>query len=151
MMKRVLMAVGMALAFSLSGCAVVDYAKQNPATAALAVKSGTLAFVEQVDPIQRRVERAKEVIVVVNFILDQMDSSTSATVSTLSSEVRSQIDWNDMDAYERLLLDSLIFSVESKLKERVGDGILGEDDKLVVRSVLEWAKEAAGMYAEGRA
>jgi len=150
MMKRVIMAVAMASAFTLSGCAVVDYAKQNPGTAALAVKSGTLAFVEQVDPIQRRVERAKEVIVVVNFILGQMDSSTSATVSTLSSEVRSQINWNDMDAYERLLLDSLIFSVESKLKERVGDGILGEDDKLVVRSVLEWAKEAAGMYTEGR-
>jgi len=67
----------------------------------------------------------------------------------LSSEVRSQINWNDMDAYERLLLDSLIFSVESKLEDRVGEGVLAEDEKLVVRSVLEWAKEAANMYAEG--
>ena len=148
MIKKLTLAL--AAAFALSGCAAVEFAKNNPGTASLAVKSGTLAFVEQVEPISRRVERAKEVIVVVNFILDQMDSSTSATVSTLSSEVRSQINWNDMDAYERLLLDSLIFSVESKLKERVGEGILAEDDKLVDRSVLEWAKEAANMYAKGR-
>jgi len=148
MMKKLALAI--AAAFALSGCAAVEFAKDNPGTASLAVKSGTLAFVEQIEPISRRIERAEEVIVVVNFILDQMDSSTSATVSTLSSEVRSQINWNDMDAYERLLLDSLIFSVESKLKERVGDGILAEDDKLVVRSVLEWAKEAANMYAKGR-
>ena len=133
----------------LSGCTAVQWAKDNPQTVALAVKSGTLAFVEQVDPVQRRIERAEEVIFVVNFILDQMDSSTSATVSTLSSEVRSQINWNDMDSYERLLLDSLIFSVESKLEDRVGEGVLAEDEKLVVRSVLEWAKEAANMYAEG--
>jgi len=139
-----------ALALSiLSGCTAVQFAKDNPETAALAVKSGTLAFVEQVEPLQRRVERAKEVIVVVDFILDQMDSSTSATVSKLSSEVRSQIDWNSLDAYERLLLDSLIFSVETKLEERVGDGILSEDDRLVVRTVLEWSKQAATMYAEG--
>jgi len=146
-MKKVIASI-LALTL-LSGCAAVQYAKDNPATASLAVKSGTLAFVEQVEPLQRRVERAKEVIVVVNFILDQMDNSTSATVSTLSSEVRSQINWNDMDAYERLLLDSLIFSVESKLEDRVGEGVLAEDEKLVVRSVLEWAKEAANMYAEG--
>jgi len=143
------LALVLVAAFALSGCAAVQYAKDNPATASLAVKSGTLAFVEQVEPIDRRVDRAKEVIVVVNFILDQMDSSTSATVSTLSSEVGSQINWNDMDAYKRLLLDSLIFSVESKLEDRVGEGVLAEDEKLVVRSVLEWAKEAANMYAEG--
>ena len=147
-MKKVIASI-LALTL-LSGCTAVQFAKDNPETASLAVKSGTLAFVEQIEPISRRIERAEEVIVVVNFILDQMDSSTSATVSTLSSEVRSQIDWNSLDAYERLLLDSLIFSVETKLKERVGEGILAEDDKLVVRSVLEWAKEAANMYAKGR-
>lgn len=140
----------LALAISiLSGCTAVQWAKDNPQAASLAVKSGTLAFVEQVEPISNRIERAKEVIVVVNFILQQMDNSTSATVSELSNEVRSQIDWNSLDAYERLLLDSLIFSVQVRLEERIGDGILSEDDKIVVRSVLLWAKEAARMYAEG--
>ena len=133
----------------LSGCTAVQWAKDNPQTAALAVKSGTLAFVEQVDPVQRRIERAEEVIFVVNFILDQMDTSTSATVSQLSKAVRDEIDWNSLDAYERLLLDSLIYSVQVRLEERVGEGVLGEEDKLVVRSVLEWSKQAANMYVEG--
>ena len=133
----------------LSGCTAVQWAKDNPETAALAVKSGTLAFVEQVDPVQRRIERAEEVIFVVNFILDQMDTSTSATVSQLSKAVRDEIDWNSLDAYERLLLDSLIYSVQVRLEERVGEGVLGEEDKLVVRSVLEWSKQAANMYVEG--
>ena len=133
----------------LSGCTAVQWAKDNPQTVALAVKSGTLAFVEQVDPVQRRIERAEEVIFVVNFILDQMDTSTSATVSQLSKAVRDEIDWNSLDAYERLLLDSLIYSVQVRLEERVGEGVLGEEDKLVVRSVLEWSKQAANMYVEG--
>ena len=133
----------------LSGCTAVQWAKDNPQTAALAVKSGTLAFVEQVDPVQRRIERAEEVIFVVNFILDQMDTSTSATVSQLSKAVRDEIDWNSLDAYERLLLDSLIYSVQVRLEERVGEGVLGEEDKLLVRSVLEWSKQAANMYVEG--
>ena len=133
----------------LSGCTAVQWAKDNPQTAALAVKSGTLAFVEQVDPVQRRIERAEEVIFVVNFILGQMDTSTSATVSQLSKAVRDEIDWNSLDAYERLLLDSLIYSVQVRLEERVGEGVLGEEDKLVVRSVLEWSKQAANMYVEG--
>ena len=133
----------------LSGCTAVQWAKDNPQTAALAVKAGTLAFVEQVDPVQRRINRAEEVIFVVNFILDQMDTSTSANVSQLSNAVRDEIDWNSLDAYERLLLDSLIYSVQFRLEERVGEGVLGEDDKLVVRSVLEWSKQAANMYVEG--
>ena len=133
----------------LSGCTAVQWAKDNPQTVALAVKSGTLAFVEQVDPVQRRIERAEEVIFVVNFILGQMDTSTSATVSQLSKAVRDEIDWNSLDAYERLLLDSLIYSVQVRLEERVGEGVLGEEDKLVVRSVLEWSKQAANMYVEG--
>ena len=133
----------------LSGCTAVQWAKDNPQTVALAVKSGTLAFVEQVDPVQRRIERAEEVIFVVNFVLDQMDTSTSATVSQLSKAVRDEIDWNSLDAYERLLLDSLIYSVQVRLEERVGEGVLGEEDKLVVRSVLEWSKQAANMYVEG--
>lgn len=132
----------------LSGCTAVQWVKDNPQTAALAVKSGTLAFVEQVDPIQRRIARAEEVIVVVNFILDQMDNSTSVTVSKLSKAVRDEIDWNSLDAYERLLLDSLIYSVQVRLEERIGEGILGEQDKVVVRSVLEWSKQAATMYVE---
>lgn len=145
-MKSIVLALVLAL---LSGCTALQYAKDNPETAALAVKSGTLAFVEQIDPVQRRVERAKEVIVVVNFILDQMGDSTSVTVSKLSKEVRDEIDWNSLDSYERLLLDSLIYSVQVRLEERIGEGILGEDDKVVVRSVLEWSKQAANMYVEG--
>jgi len=145
-MKSIVLALVLAL---LSGCTALQYAKDNPETAALAVKSGTLAFVEQIDPVQRRVERAKEVIVVVNFILDHMGNSTSVTVSKLSKEVRDEIDWNSLDSYERLLLDSLIYSVQVRLEERIGEGILGEDDKVVVRSVLEWSKQAANMYVEG--
>jgi len=150
-LKTAMMPVVLAFLFTLSGCAAVDYAKQNPEQASMAVKAGTLAFIEQVEPISNRVDRAKEVIVVVEMVLDQMDSSTSATVSSLSSEVRSEIDWNSMDAYERLLLDSLIASVERRLEDRIGSGTLGEDERLIVKSVLEWAKDAADMYAEGEA
>ena len=150
-LKTAMMTVVLAFLFTLSGCAAVDYAKQNPEQASMAVKAGTLAFIEQVEPISNRVDRAKEVIVVVEMVLDQMDSSASATVSSLSSEVRSEIDWNSMDAYERLLLDSLIASVERRLEDRIGSGILGEDERLIVKSVLEWAKDAADMYAEGEA
>ena len=150
-LKTAMMTVVLAFLFTLSGCAAVDYAKQNPQTASLAVKAGTLAFIEQVDPVGSRIERAKEVIVVVEMVLGQMDCSTSASLSSLSSEVRSEIDWNSMDAYERLLLDSLIASVERRLEDRIGSGVLGEDDRLVVQSVLQWAKDAADMYAEGEA
>jgi PBP1b-binding outer membrane lipoprotein LpoB len=145
-MKKILAAV-LSIAL-LSGCTAVQWAKDNPESAVLAVKSGTLAFVEQVDPVQRRVERAEEVIVVVNFILSQMDSSTSATVSTLTSSVKSQIDWNSLDAYERLLLDSLIYSIQQRLEDRVGSGILEDEDKVVVKQVLVWAKSAAEVYAD---
>ena len=150
-LKTAMMTVVLAFLFTLSGCAAVDYAKRNPEQTSMAVKAGTLAFIEQVEPISNRVDRAKEVIVVVEMVLDQMDSSTSATVLSLSSEVRSEIDWNSMDAYERLLLDSLIASVERRLEDRIGSGILGEDERLIVKSVLEWAKDAADMYAEGEA
>jgi len=132
----------------LSGCTALQYAKENPEQAALAVKSGTLAFVEQVEPMSGRIQRAKQVVEVINIALSEVSSSSSATVTSLSSQIRDEIKWGDMDAYERLLLDSLIFSVESRLKERVGSGILNEDQRVVVRTVLEWAKEAANVYTQ---
>ena len=147
MIKKILTAAILSAAISLSGCAAYDYAKDNPATAALAVKSGTLAFVEQVDPLTGRIERAEEVLAVINFVLGEVKSTPTATVATLTSTVKSEIDWNSLDAYERLLLDSLIFSIQSRLEERVGSGILADEDKIVVKEVLMWAKGAAEMYA----
>ena len=148
MFKKLIIATVAAVA--LSGCTAIQYGKDNPATAALAVKSGTLAFVEQVEPINQRVQRAREVIAVVQYVMSQVDSGTSTTIDDLAQTLRDEISWNDKDAYERLLLDSLVFSVQEKLKNRLGDGVLDEEDRLVVSTVLQWAEQAANMYAEGK-
>lgn len=148
MFKKLIIATLAAIA--ISGCTAIQYGKDNPETAALAVKSGTLAFVEQVEPISQRVQRAREVVAVIRYVMDEVNSSTSATVDGLAQRVRDEIAWNDLDAYERLLLDSLVFSVQEKLKDRLGDGVLDEEDRLVVSTVLEWAEQAANMYAEGK-
>lgn len=148
MIKKFMIAI--TLGVFLSGCTVVEWGKENPASAALAVKSGTLAFVEQVEPVSRRIERAKEVIAVVGYVKNQIDSSTQSTVSGLAARVRNEIAWDSLDAYERLLLDSLIFSVQKRLEERIGTGVLDQEGEIVVKAVLNWAEQASQMYIEGR-
>ena len=150
MYHKYIVPVLLAFIMTLSGCAVVDYAKENPFAAETAVKVGTLRFIDEASSVSDQIQRAKEVVFVVELVLSEMGTSQSATVSTLTQTVRARIDWNKFDPYERLLLDSLIFSVQQKLLDRVGDGVISEEDEIVVYQSLEWVIQAAKVYTEGR-
>lgn len=127
----------------LAGCAggVAQALKQSP-TAELTVKYATLKIIEQSSDVTperviKNVQAARELL--------QRDASIS--IAGLSVAVRKNIRWERLKTADALLLDQLLSEAERRLTERVGDGLLDHDHRVLVSEVLSWIEAAANMAA----
>ncbi|TQE92536.1 MAG: hypothetical protein FKY71_19900, partial [Spiribacter salinus] len=145
--KIITAALAAFIVVSLSACEtigkVADFGAENVAESRLAVKAGTLRFVEEADDRQAR---AQEVAAFVDTVREQVDSSADSTIDDLVSRVRDEVPWESLDSSEQLLVDGLITRVRDVLQERVGDGVLDEQAKVRIGAVLDWAREATELY-----
>jgi len=127
----------------LSGCAAIQFAENNPYVAAAAVQAATVKFI---DESSTSLYRAGDVIAVAELTKEQVNTDQATTLSAVSDLVRGLVDWNSLNQYETLLLSSVIDSVESRLLDDIGAGLLSEQDKVRVNHFLDWVIEAAEMY-----
>lgn len=141
------LAAGMIAGFFvlIAACSAVDKAAEHADVSRLAVKAGTLKYIEAEDD---RSQRANDVQAFIERARQHVDGEAESTVDALADRVREEVRWDRLELSEQLLVDELIASIEAKLKERIGDGPLSEEDRLRIEAVLDWAYDAAGLYAQ---
>lgn len=86
---------------------------------------------------------APRVVEIATFVEENAGASQATTVLVLEQLVRAQINWDRLDAADRILVDALIAAVREELVARLGDGPLTGDNVLVVKQVAGWIKTAA--------
>lgn len=143
MIKRI--AAAFMAVFFVAGCAVLEWGAQHADTARLAVKAGTLRAIEAA-PVDERSERAQAIVRIAETATGHVQSDAETTIAAVESRVREEIDWKSLEVSEQLLVDALVTAIRERLEERVGDGLLSEEDRLRIRSVLDWVIEAAALY-----
>lgn len=128
--------LGVILAMLLiSGCALLQ---NEDSRLQLAVQYTTIKVIEQSSDIS-----SERVIENVERVRGVLDTSAEVSVERLMSDVRGNVRWDRLDAADRLLLTSVLEEVERELKDRVGEGVVKEDDKVVLRTLLDWIENAA--------
>lgn len=127
----------------ISACTTVNWAENNPYVASAAVQAGTVKFIEESSvPIGR----ADNVIAVVQLAKEHMEERSDTTIGDIVGVVRGLIDWDELTQYESILLESLISSVESRLRNDIGSGLISAEDKVKINAFLDWTIEAARGY-----
>jgi len=138
-MKRL---AALLLAFSLTGCAMLD---GNSLTASTAVQIGTIRLIQAAD---EPAERAEDIIVIVDLVNEQIDGDAITTVASASDAIRGFVDFDQLGPYEQILLDSLITAVQARLLEEIGSGRLDEQSVIRLKNFLGYARQAALVYKD---
>ena len=105
--------------------------------ARLAVQYATIKVV------QNNPEHAARVVEIATALEKDAGNTVAVTVVLLETIVRSQIRWENLDAADTALVDVLILTVRDELTQRLGTGILGPEQALVVAQVAGWIRDAA--------
>lgn len=136
-------AVAMVVGLLLSAaCATTP---QGALVEQVAVQYATGKLIEA-KPVNERAARAAEVLRIASTI-QTLASGDTATVDELEAHVDAILANVAMSPSDRLLASTVVSAVVAALKDRVSDGVLSPDDRLVVTKVLGWAIQAAQGYA----
>lgn len=134
-MKRILTALAVLLAsLTLPSCSTIS---EHPALAQLAVQYAVVKVLDN-NP-----QHAPRVVEIATFLEENAGATQATTVLLLEQLVRAQINWDRLDAADKILVDALIVAVRQELVARLGDGPLTGDNVLVVKEVAGWIKNAA--------
>lgn len=125
-----------ALLFAVNACAVLEKVESSPVAAQLTVQYATLKYIDGSDA------KAVRVLNVVDAIRPSIDDD-SVTLAILDERLRSYINWERLDAADRLLLTALLDQVKAELTERIGEGLVDAQDKVRLHRVLDWVETAA--------
>lgn len=135
------MVIFFALAFLfVSGCAVVDYGKQNQATSRLVTAQITARFAES---SSEPAARARAVRSVVNTIRNHVRDSTDASITDIERIARSEIDWASMSVADRQLLEFAFLKARQSLDDLVGGGVLDAEARVTISTFFDWIDRAA--------
>lgn len=137
-MKKTVLAILMTLTLMLGGgCAVIESAKESPATAYITVQYATAKIV------RGDTDRASATINKVTVARSFINRSAEVTVSNLVSEVRENINWGDIAVEDRMLIEIILAQAEQDLQVRIGEGFLDADQRVTIVTLLDWIEEAA--------
>lgn len=129
----VFLCVGM---FILSGCwATVATVASNPVFQTT-VQYGVMKYLgknpDKISPAER----------IVNSVIEYTEKDTELRIKDLENLVVDSIPWHKLDPADQLLLTNLLITIRDLVRERVGDGLMDENDKIEVLKFLHWIKQA---------
>ena len=134
MLKNLLLAIA-----TLSLATACSTLNEHENTARLTTQYATIKVIGDDRAKAQRVEEiATEVK---SFAQDEL----VLTVDRLIDETRSQINWQRLDAADRLLVDALLTELEVRLKERFGGDAVPHELRLTVDKLADWVISAARM------
>jgi len=132
----------LALTATLTACALID---SRPLTASTAVQLGTIRLITAAEDPQ---ERAESIVTITELVSEQVDAGSTATVAGVADLTRELIDYDQLGAYEQILINALITSVQERLITEIGSGRIDEQDVVRIQQILQWANQAAMMYTD---
>lgn len=143
-MHRSLIAVGVvALLAFLPGCAVLQ--GEGTAGEEFAARSSIqLATVKVIDGDQ---ERAERVVAIASQARELVAGDATAALDEVEQRVRDEIRWDNLSPLEQQVASDLVELVRAELQARIGEGALDPEDRVAVRTVLDWIIEAASRAA----
>lgn len=130
------------LTATLTACALID---SRPLTASTAVQLGTIRLITAAEDPQ---ERAESIVTITELVSEQVDAGSTATVAGVADLTRELIDFTELGAYEQILINALITSVQERLITEIGSGRIDEQDVVRIQQILQWANQAAMMYTD---
>lgn len=130
---KILMSV--ILALSLMGCSVLSTVSEDRNQ--LAVQYATLKVMESDsvsgDRIAGLVADAREYV----------SAGESVAVSALASAARERLNESGLSPADKILIDAILTRAQARLEAEIGEGLLSEDQRLQLLTVLEWIESAA--------
>jgi hypothetical protein len=120
----------------MAGCATLT---NQDARLELATQYATLKVIAETDVTAEQVRERVEAIRLI------VEADTQVAVHNLAQQVRQSISWDELDAADQLLLDAVLMEAELRLVEVVGDGLLDDQGKVAVGTLLDWIDEAAAI------
>ena len=129
-----------ALLMVLSGCAFIQ---EHESEARIATTYATLKVIDE------DAERAARVVDIATEVSEIAGGDPEATVGLLIAEARDLIKWENLDAADTVLVDTLLIELEARLIDVLGDGILPDDARVTVQTIAEWVIRAASPYVSG--
>lgn len=120
----------------VAGCATIS---ENENTARVTVMYATIKVIDEDQA------KADRIVEIAEEVKEYASNVEQLTVDLLISETRAQIDWSKLDAADRLLVDTLLVELETRLKERFDGAEVPEELALTVEKVADWVINAALM------
>lgn len=128
----------------LAGCSAVRFVEENPLTAELLVKQGTMRYIERSDDWPAKAARVAEVA-------QDVQDAASGDLFTLAELRERAIDaanLEELDPADRILAMALIDSIADRVEEKAGGLELptGEVDLVAFNQITTWVIEATTYY-----
>ena len=131
-MIKSIIALTLAFAF-ITGCSVLSTIAEDENK--LAVQYATLKVIdgdtEKADQLKGWVTEAR------NYV----DGSAEVTVSYLADEARARISDKISDPADMLLAMAVLNEAERRIRERLGEGLLEQEQRVNLLTVFDWIEE----------
>lgn len=138
MMKKICFQV-LATVLLLGFLAACSFVQERESNARLATMYATIKVV---DGDAAKADRVEEIA---TEIREYASGEKFLTVDLLVDQVRKQVNWDRLDAADKLLVSALLDELKLQLIERLGADVLPEDLRLAADTVAGWVITAARM------
>lgn len=147
--KGAVMALFLCLAF-MPGCATIsDAISQNKFVVSTATRQAVGRFIAKGADIEAEKVRALHVYERVQRVTKALDGSPAATYDGVLNTLVASVNWGDLDAQDRLLVQDIIELVRQELRaEALAGDVLNDADLIHLRDVLNTAAETALAFLE---
>jgi hypothetical protein len=85
---------------------------------------------------------------IVHYLQKAVDQEAQVTVSEIEDLAIDKIPWSELDLADQFLLRSMIEDIGVHLRERVGDGVLDDGDRVRLKEFLTWIEHAIHFAAK---
>lgn len=133
MLKRT---ISLALAIVLMATAGCSFLQESERTTRVTVIYATLKVIDDDD------EKAARVAEIATEVKRYAENIEVLTVEALIDETRRQIRWENLDAADTLLVDTLLLELKDRLTERFDGTDVPDDIVLTVVKVANWVIDA---------
>ena len=127
----------------LAGCSAVKFVEENPITAELLVKQGTMRYIERSDDWPAKAARVAEVA------RDVQDAASGDlfTLAELRGRAIDAANLEELDPADRILAMALIDSIADRVEEKADLELpTGEVDLVAFNQITAWVIEATTYY-----
>jgi hypothetical protein len=138
-MKKLLILMAI-VAFMGMGC--VSSNPQSHGTDLIIKTSVQYASIKYLSDHQDQIAEAKRLV---DEIETTLTENQEVTLTQLENIVIESISWDGMKPEDKLLLSTLLGEIKYQVGQKIGEGVLNENDMVFARSFLAWIRQAIAM------